>query len=188
VSGRATVDANQYKVRGKILIDARAPGEAVIEFTSTVLFGHAREDFLFSSVGDTLRIIDRERGAYYEGEEAESYLAQSLDTDLDVRLLLRLALGGRPSCEELMDVGLRTEATGGMVCTGEHMGRRFRVVFGSDRRLREIEWPVPSRMHGMDSLRVSYEWTPGEGGGDRLRGLTLTLERREWRCKVRAAG
>jgi hypothetical protein len=188
ITGHATVDANDYKVRGKVRVETRRPGEAVIEFTSTVLFGHAREDLVFSSVGDTVRIVDRERGAYSEGAEAEEFLAESLDTDLDVRLVLQLALGGRPPCDDLSDVGFRTTSAGSIVCTGMHSGRDFRVVFGADRRIQEAEWPVRSRTYGTDRLRASYEWDGDGGDRGELKGLVLSLEKREWRCKIRSAG
>lgn len=187
ITGHATVDANQYKVRGKVRVDARAPGNAVIEFTSTVLFGHAREDLVFSSAGDTVRIVDRERGAYYEGDEAESFLARSLDTDLDVRWMLRLVLGGRPACEELSDIGFRTPSDGATVCEGTHAGREFRVVFGADCLLRSVEWPVWSRARGPDRLRATYEWVRDGSARPALRSVVLTLEKREWRCRIKSS-
>ena len=188
ISGHATVDADQYKVRGQIQLDARAPGEVVLEFTSAVLFGQAREDVVFSSVDDTLRIVDRERGAYYEGVDAESFLARSLDTDLDVRRVLVLVFGGCPPCAELSDVRLTPRSSGSMVCTGTCDGDRFRVVFDEGRRLEEIDWPVRYRLHGSDRLRVSYEWEPGAAGEKTLRALTVSFEKREWRCKIKSTG
>jgi hypothetical protein len=188
ISGHATVDANQYKVRGKVIIEGFGAGEAVIEFTSTVLFGHAREDVVFSSLADTLRILDRERGAYYEGSDAERFVAESIGTDLDVRRLLRLALGGRPACEELSDMRLETGPRGTIVWTGRHMGQRFRIAFGADRRIQEVDWPVRSETHGPDRLRASYEWEPAGSAEGGLRGLVVSLEKRQWRCKVKSGG
>jgi hypothetical protein len=185
IVGQATVDANQYKVRGKIHLDALSPGELSLEFTSTVLFGHAREDIVFSSVGDTLRILDRERGAYYEGGDAESFIAESLETDLDVRAVLSLVLGGHPPCDELSDVRFDTASSGALICTGAHRGGRFRVVFGGGRRLEEVEWPVRSETYGSDRLRVTYEWALVANGKTALRGMVVNLEKREWRCKVK---
>jgi hypothetical protein len=188
IDGKVTVDAEQYRVRGKIGLDVRAPGEIVLEFTSTVLFGHAREDIVFASLADTLRIIDRERGAYYEGYEAESFLEESLETDFDVRRVLRLALGGRPSCETLSDVRVDLKPGGKIVCTGRHLGEGFRVAFGARGRLEAVEWPVRSETRGADKLRASYQWQldgPGEGT---LREIVVSLEKREWRCKIRGGG
>ncbi len=68
----------------------------VFEFTSTILFGQEREDFVFSLSSDTLRIVDRERGAYYEGDDAVWFLAESLEADFDVPQALSLAFGGQP--------------------------------------------------------------------------------------------
>ena len=188
ISGQAMVDANQYKVRGKIHLSVRSPGEVVLEFTSTVLFGHAREDIVFSLVGDTLRIVDRERGAYYEASEAESVLAESLGTDLDVRPVLSLVLGARPPCDELTEVEFEAKPGGQMLCKGKHMGEDFRALFGAGRRLEEIEWSVRSDTRGPDRLRAAYDWGADSSGVVVLRGLEITLETREWRCRVRSAG
>ena len=188
IGGQVTVDANQYKVRGKIRLDVRGPGEVVIEFTSSVLFGHARQDVVFSSVGDTIRIVDREHGAYYEGWEAEAFLAESFETDLDVRRVLWLAFGGHPPCDELSDVHFSMTSRGEVVCAGDHLGGRFRVVCGADRRVREVEWPVWSDRYGPDRLRVAFDWESGVVGEWRLRGLDVYLYGREWRCRIRSAG
>ena len=188
LAGQATVDANQYRVRGKVRLDAQAPGQMALEFSSTVLFGHEREDFVFSLGGDTLRVVDRERGAYHEGHEAESFLAQSLTTDLNVSQALSLALGGHPPCEDLSGVRVETTTDGRVVCAGKRFGRRFRAVFGESRRLEMVDWPVRSDEYGLDTLRVEYEWEPAAGGGARLLGLVLSLEKREWRCKIKASG
>jgi len=188
VVGQATVDANQYRMRGKARLDARAPGEMALEFSSTVLFGHEREDFVFSLAGDTLRVVDRERGVYHEGDDAKSFLAQSLATDLDVSQALSLALGGHPPCEDLSLVRVETTSDGAVVCAGERYGRRFRAVFGKSRRLEMVDWPVRSDEYGLDTLRVEYEWEPAAGGGAELLALVLSLEKREWRCKFKALG
>jgi hypothetical protein len=189
VAGQATVDANQFRMRGKIRLDARAPGELVFEFTSTILFGHEREDFVFSLVGDTLRIVDRERGVYHEGEDAGSFLAQSLETDLDIAWALWLAFGGHPPCDELSGIRVEMASAGEILCTGKRLGGQFRVVFGAGhRRLEEVVWPVRSDQYGVDRLRVEYEWETDDSGREVLDGLVVSLEIREWRCKIRASG
>jgi hypothetical protein len=187
VSGQATVDVQQVRMRGKIDLDARGPDELAFEFTSTILFGHEREDFVFSVSGDTLRIIDRERGAYYEGADAEDFLADSFEADFDLPQMLSLALGGYPPCGELSDVSFAVGRSGETVCSGRRFGRPFRAVFGRERGLlSEVEWPVRSDRHEEDRLSVEYQWG---AGGDRptLDGLILALEVREWRCKIKAS-
>jgi hypothetical protein len=181
--GQATVDANQYRMRGKIRLDARAPGQMALEFTSTILFGHEREDFVFSLAGDTLRVIDRERGAYHEGDDAREFLAQSLTGDLDLSQGFLLTLGGHPPCGDLSHVRIETSRDGRIVCAGERLGEDFRAVFGDGRRLETVVWPVRSEEYGTDRLRAEYEWD----GGARLVGLVLSLEKREWRCKIKAS-
>lgn len=187
VEGKATVDANDYHMRGKIRLDAGAPGEVVFEFASTILFGNQREDFVFSVHEDTLRIVDRERGAYYEGLEAEEFLAESMETDFDVAAMMFLALGGHPPCDELTDVSIKVAGDGGFVCTGRHLGDAFRLDFeGRGPRLRTAEWPVRSDRYRDDRLRIDYSWE--DAGGERpvLKEIVIWLEMREWRCKIQA--
>jgi hypothetical protein len=188
IVGQATVDASQYRVRGKTRLDARTPGQMSLEFASTILFGHEREDFVFSLDGDTLRVVDRERGAYHEGDEAREFLARSLTGDLDVSQGLSLALGGHPACDDLSVVRVETAKDGKVVCTGERLGRSFRAVFGGNRRLETVVWPVRSDEYGTDALRVEYDWESTPGGGAKLVELVLSLEEREWRCKIKASG
>lgn len=187
IAGHATVDANQFRMRGKILLEASGAGHIVFEFTSTVLFGQAREDFVFSLSSDTLLIVDRERGAVYEGEEAVRFLAESLEADFDVPQALSFAFGGRPPCSELSEIRCGARASGAVSCEGDRFGKPFRAVFGEKGgRLEEVEWPVRSDRYGGDRLRVQYEWT-ADGGVDSLSGVVLSLEVRGWRCKIRAS-
>ncbi len=187
VEGKATVDANDYHMRGKIRLDARAPGDVVFEFASSILFGNRREDFLLSLHADTVRIIDRERGAYYEGSEAEEFLAESMGTDFGVPTMLFLALGGHPSCDELSDVRITTGRDGNVVCTGKHLGERFRVVFeGRGPKLKSAVWPVRSERYRDDRLEIDYRWEDGDGGAPVLKEIVMWLEIREWRCKIKA--
>ena len=187
IEGKATVDANDYHMRGKIRFDAASPGEVVFEFVSTILFGNQREDFLFSVHADTVRIIDRERGAYYEGWEAEDFLAQSMETDFSVPTMLFLAMGGHPPCDELSELKIENGSRGEIVCTGKHLGEDFRVVFsGPGPRFKTVEWPVRSERHRDDRLKVDYRWREDEGGAVVLEEIIFWLDMREWRCKIRA--
>jgi hypothetical protein len=187
IAGHATVDANQFRIKGKILLEARGAGDIVFEFTSTVLFGQEREDFLFSLSSDTLRIVDRERGAFYEGEDAARFLAESLEADFDVPQALSLAFGGKPPCGELTGIRCAAGADGGVTCEGKRFGKPFKAVFdGRGGRIGAVEWPVRSDRYGGDRLRVEYEWKGG-GGIESLAGVVLSLEARGWRCKIRAS-
>ncbi len=185
LEGKATVDANQYRIRGQVRLDSRSPGEIVFEFTSTMLFGNQRQDFLFVLLADTVRIIDREHGAYYEGEGAEEFMSESLEADFRVSSVLPLAFGAHPACDELDDIRFTTGSAGEIVCSGKRFGKRFRVVFGADHsRLKEVEWPIRSETYGVDRLTVTYEWDTIIGGG--LREVVMKVEMREWRCKIKA--
>jgi len=187
IAGHATVDANQFRMRGKILLEARGPSDIVFEFTSTLLFGQNREDFVFSLSSDTLRIVDRERGAFFEGEDAVRFLAESLEADFDVPQTLELAFGSHPPCGELSEIRYDVESSGEVVCRGTRFDKPFRAVFGREHgRLEEVDWPVRSVRYGGDRLHVDYEWRTG-GGGQTLSGVVLWLEGREWRCKIRSS-
>jgi hypothetical protein len=186
IAGHATVDADQFRMKGKILLEA-LDGGIVFEFTSTLLFGQQREDFVFSLSGDTLRIVDRERGAYYEGVDAEAFLAEALGADFDVPEALRLAFGGTPLCGELSAIRCVPGALGEVYCEGRRYGKPFKVSFeGRGGRIESVEWPVLSDRYGGDRLRVEYEWDDGEDL-QRLVGVVLSLEARGWRCKIRAS-
>jgi hypothetical protein len=187
IGGYAMVDANQFRMRGKILLEARGGGDIVFEFTSTMLFGRDREDFVFSLLSDTLRIVDRERGAFFEGEDAVRFLAESLEADFDVPQALSFAFGGSPPCGELSEIRCGVRSSGAVSCEGRRFGKPFEAVFdGSGGRLGAVEWPVRSNRYGGDRLRVEYEWK-GEGSAATLVGVVLSLEARGWRCKIRAS-
>jgi len=188
IAGHAMVDANQFRMRGQVLLESRSAGDIVFEFTSTVLFGHEREDFVVSLISDTLRIIDRERGAYFEGEDAVRFLSESLEADFDVPQALELAFGSHPPCGELSEIRYDVGSSGEVICRGTRTGKPFRAVFGRGHgRLEEVEWPVHSIRYGGDRLHVDYEWRTGSAGEPMLSGVVLWLEGREWRCKIRSS-
>ena len=84
ITGKATVNANQYQIRGIIRAEFHPFGDVYMDFSSSVLFGSQIEDFFLSLVSDTLRIVDRERGQIYEGEQAAEFLREALAMDFDV--------------------------------------------------------------------------------------------------------
>ena len=185
VNGKATFDAEQHRVRGKILLDIRPGSDLILEFSSSQLFGSQREDFLFSFLADTLRVLDRERGSYYEGDEADQFLAETLRMGFSLREEMKTVLGVHPGCDRLDDLRVKQRSGGDTVFDGELSGSRFRVVFSGDRgRLKEIVWPVRTLRGSVDQMTVTYDWEPDSHGGHRLEGLTLWLEDREWRCRI----
>lgn len=184
LSGSATIDADQRRFRGRMAIKARPSGDIVAEFSGGVLFGAQREDFVFSLASDTLRILDRERGHYYEGDDASAYLRESLGLAFDVAGTVALALGGRPPCDALAGIEVRGGGSGEASVRGRHLGEPFQAVFGgAGGRLREVEWPVRFDGGERDRLRVRYDWAGGPANGP-LREVVLGFEERPWRCRI----
>lgn len=185
--GRATIDANEQRVQGKIILEATPEGDVTFEFTSTILFGAHREDFVFSLVRDTLRVIDRERGIYHEGEAAEEFLQTSLEMEFEVANAMHLTLGGRPECARLAEVEMSLGSDGGVSVRGKTEGESFRLVFeAGSGRLTEAVWPVWLDGGTKDRLKVRYRWS-GPGEDPRLDEVIMQLEGREWRCRLRAS-
>jgi hypothetical protein len=184
MSGKATVDANQYRLNGKIRIERMTARMIVVEFTSTMLFGTEREDFWFSMSGDTLRILDREHGNYFEGEEAASFLRDVLAMDFDIPPALYVAFGGAPACPEVDRLAMQLKRRGEAAFDGRIDGSPFQVVFGGRRLVSEIHWPVFGDEGFRDRLQIVYTWEEDRNSPPALRGMVLTLEDHEWRCKL----
>jgi hypothetical protein len=185
--GSATVDADQHRLRGKVDLRVESNGDIYLDFTSTILFGARREDFFFSLVNDTLRVVDRERGAYFEEENAEAFLSESLGMAFGVREALGLAMGHPPACHALRELEMRGGESGEVRFDGRVVDADFRVIFGaSGRRLQELNWPVQLD-DGEDRLKVTYDWKMGEDGRFALRQVVMWLEYREWRCRLTSA-
>ena len=133
-------------------------------------------------VGDTIRIIDRERGFYYEGGEAEYFLRETFSLDFDVAPLIRLALGAHPDCSLLSDLYVSRAGAGSASVTGKLNGEDFRVQFEGPRgRVENASWPVDRRGRP-DRLNVRYTW-----GADALDRVEMEVEGREWRCRIARA-
>jgi len=179
--GKATIDANQYRVRGVVRLETQPPNNVFLEFSSSMLFGNRIEDFFCSVVDDTLRIVDRERGNYFEGAVAEQFLREQLSMDFAIQQTLAFVLGGHPRCARVDELVLDSRPKGG-VLSGRTDGRPFRVEFSEDGRVAEVAWPVPADPVVKDRLRVEYEWA-GDGPSG-LKRMTIYLEEREWRCKL----
>jgi hypothetical protein len=181
--GKATVDANQYHVRGVVRVETTAAGDVFLEFSSSFLLGSRVEDFFCSVLGDTLRIVDRERGRVLEGAAAEQFLREELAMDFSVREALGLALGGRPDCSRIDGVEVRSSSAGRVV-SGRAWEKPFRIEFAPDHRVGRAVWPVPGDSELEDRLRIDYEWASGPDGAPLLTRLVIHMEEREWRCKI----
>lgn len=187
LQGTVTVDANQYRVRGKTRIETTPDGDISVDFASSVLFGSRREDFFFSVVSDTLRILDRERGEFYESSNAARFMRENLGMDFDPKAVIVMALGKAPNCRDIAGLNRDARSNGDIRFSGEASGEQFSVVFAAaHRKLREIKWPLRLE-EGRDELRVTYDWKEGSEGTYRLRQVVIRLREREWRCKITAA-
>ena len=184
VAGRATIDADEQRVQGKFILQANAEKDVTFEFTSTMLFGSQREDFVFSLVRDTLRVIDRERGSYYEGERAEQFLQSSLEMEFAVANALHLMLGGRPACDVLANIETGSGSEGDLTVRGKSEGESFRLVFApGSRLLTEAVWPIRVGGERKDRLKITYRWSgPKDDPG--LDEVVMRLEGRQWRCRL----
>ena len=104
MSGRATFDVDSYRVRGHFRLELAASGDAVLEFSGSTLLGGHREDAVISLSSDTLRVLDRERGRYYEGEEVARLIASGTGKQGEWALALRRVLAsGCPGMETVVD-------------------------------------------------------------------------------------
>lgn len=179
LTGKATIDVDQQRVRGMIRAEFYPSGDIYFDFSSSMMFGSHSEDFFVSMKDDTLRIVDRERGEYFQGEEAAHFLRETLGMDFDVMETMRLAAGGRPRCERLESVSAQPGADGEMKYTGRSDGEPFEVVFGpGEGRLVRSHWPLADDRR-RDRLSAEYRWS-----GASLDQLTMQLEVRAWRCRI----
>jgi hypothetical protein len=80
--GRATFDVDSYRVRGRFDLQLAANGDAVLEFAGSTLLGGHREDAVISLSSDTLRVLDRERGHYYEGDDVTGLVESGTHDEL----------------------------------------------------------------------------------------------------------
>lgn len=187
LQGKLTVDAAQYRIRGKTRIETTPAGDVSVDFTSTVLFGAHREDFFFSIVADTLRILDRERGEYYESTEANRFMNESLGLHFDAKTVILMALGRAASCDDLRNLRMELGSGGDIRFVGRTSRDRFEAVFAArHHKLKRISWPLT--LEGQrDRLHVTYDWKKGKKDEFVLRQVVIRLLEREWRCKITAA-
>jgi hypothetical protein len=172
--GRATFDVESYRVRGHFELRSFANGDAVLEFGGTTLLGGQREDVLVSLSGDTLRLLDRERGRFYEGSEVEALMADATHaTGAWVVALRRILVSGCPGVEA---IGLTEEGV-----SGSADGGTFELQAPAG-RLETATWPNPAPEETFrDRLEVRYRWK-----GARLQEIEARLPTRGWRVRLEA--
>jgi hypothetical protein len=187
MTGAVTFDVKQYRVKGRFRLTAPGDGDLVFEFTGTMAMGGHHEDVVVSLYRDTLRVLDRERGRYYEGAGANALVSEGLDLGLDAAELLRRITGRSPPCARLSSLSVSRRGGSGTRLDGRIDGKRFRMEF-EDGRVTEATWPIIVAGREEDRLRVNYDWTVGSSGSNRayLKELVAFLEGRRWRVKLNA--
>ncbi len=187
MAGKATFDIEQYRVRGQFNLLTDAGGRVGFEFSSSSLFGSRREEISLSIVEGTIRVLDRERGEYYEGEEVDVLLRTNLEMDIDAVEILKLVLGTMPSCSSLEQLMFRPKGNGDVLFASRVSDQPVNMTFGGERRkLVALEWPVRFEGGDTDRLRVEYLWEMSATGNSRLKELILRIEEKGWRIKLRA--
>jgi hypothetical protein len=172
--GRATFDVESYRVRGRFVLRAMPDGDAVLEFGGATLLGGHREDVVVSITDDTLRVLDRERGRYYEGEDVERLVESGTHTAgawaIGLRRVLADGCGAVVSVRAVED-GLEGKAEDGA----------FELETDKE-RLTAATWPNPAPEDTFgDRLEVRYRW--GNAG---LLGIEALLPTRGWRVRLEA--
>ena len=92
--GKARVDLPRARLRGNCRVIFMPPGSLRIDFRHASLFGAWREDATIVVLGDSLAIVDRERGTILAGDDAIDLVAGHLEApfsagDLVVAFLFR---------------------------------------------------------------------------------------------------
>lgn len=174
MAGHATFDVDSYRVRGRFTLQLAANGDAVLEFSGTTLLGGHREDAVISLSGDTLRVLDRERGRYYEGDEVTQLVVSGTGKKGEWSRALRRALAsGCPGMETVVD------GESGLTGTGPDGPFSLKVDNG---RLAQATWPNPAPEETFrDRLEVRYNWNKGQ-----LTLLEALLPTRGWRVRLEA--
>jgi hypothetical protein len=175
MKGRAVFDVEQYQVRGRFELRLDANGDAALEFSGATLLGGHREEVLVSLALDTLRVLDRERGRFYEGPGVEALIREEARAPGDWCRAVRRALADPDACP-LESVEYRADGLAGAAPDGP-----FRLRW-KDGRLVEAVWPDPAPGETFDDhLVVRYEWTPRG-----LARLEARLPARGWRVRLEA--
>jgi hypothetical protein len=186
MSGRVTLDVKQYHVQGRFRMEAPGNGNLTFEFEGTMAFGGHHEDVVLAFHEDTLRVLDRERGRFYEGDEADALVREGLDLDWNLDELIRRIIVTPPECRRLSEARLIDRGRSRTRLEGRIDGEKFRMDFEHGLVV-NTSWPVVSGGSQEDRMAVTYKWRgTGDalGGRPPLRGLVAFLEGRRWRVKL----
>jgi len=174
MKGHATFDVESYRVRGQFRLDLAANGDAVLEFSGSTLLGGHREDAVISLSSDTLRVLDRERGHFYEGDDVTRMIDSGTGARGDWLLALRRALAS--GCP-----GIETVTVGEDGLSGSGAGGPFSLRLEGG-RLVQATWPNPAPSETFrDRLEVRYRWNQGQ-----MQLLEALMPARGWRIRLEA--
>lgn len=177
MTGDAVLDIEQFRFRGHFRIDATAGGDAMIELGGSTLFGGNREDVVVSFVDDTLRVFDRERGRFYEGEDLEALIGDATRTRADWGGVVARLLALPAHCDGIEALVRDDDGARGRDSRGS-----FRLVTEGG-RLTRATWPNPIEGATFDDrLEVRYDWQ-----GTRVSEVTAGLPVRGWRARLTAS-
>jgi hypothetical protein len=177
LKGKVTIDVNQYRVRGRFNLLLTREGDMVFEMNSTTLLGGHREDAVLSLHADTVRVLDRERGRLYQGEEVDALVEEGTDAAIDLRELLRRVLARPVGCARVS--GLRRSGRSGGDFDGRLGGGDFELRFERG-RLCGAKWPLPlSGGAPGERFDCTYSWV-----GGRLDAFVVHVRDSGWRIKL----
>lgn len=174
MSGDAVLDVEQFRFRGHFRLNAEAGGDAVIELGGSTLFGGHREDVVVSFVDDTLRVFDRERGRFYEGEDLDTLMGDATHVGADWARVVAQVLALPAHCDGIEALSRDDDGARGRDARGS-----FRLVTEGG-RLTKATWPDPIDGATFDDrLDVRYGWE-----GAQLAEVTAGLPVRGWRVRL----
>jgi hypothetical protein len=179
MSGRTTIDVKQYRVRGRFDLETTPAGDLSFAFTGTMALGGHREDIVVSYYEDTLRVLDRERGEYYEGEEVENLISEGTGVSWRLTDVLHMVTVRATDCRRYDKVTARANENGDWRIAGRFDGEPFELSARGG-RVQDAVWPAVFEGEPNDRLEITYRWD--EGGG--LDELVLFLRDRRWRIKL----
>jgi hypothetical protein len=172
--GHATFDVEDYRVRGRFRLEVLSRDAMLFEFEGTTLFGGHREDVAVTLTGETLRVLDRERGVLYEGTEVDDLVWKGTGTRGGWTGAIREVAGLAPGCDARSELSNDGEHVSGLTPSGA-----FVLTLDAGRLVRAW-WPDPtsSRTYS-DRLDIRYQWDAGA-----LRGVAIALPVRGWRIRL----
>jgi hypothetical protein len=185
MTGKITFDVEQYRIRGQFTLVAAPDGDMGLDFSNSTLFGSQHEDISVSLAGGVIRVLDRERGAYYEGGDVDEALKEMIGLDPDVGEIVALALGAVPPCANLPGGKIHLAGDGEIVYASRSSGEKIRIAFDEGtRRIRYLEYPLSLSGGKIARLLVDYAWEQSDKGTYSLKKLILSVPSKGWRIKL----